>query len=92
MLSSVLNSDRAIHVNIAIMRAFVHLRKMSESHTELAKKIASLEKQLINHDEQFKLVFDAIRAFMIEEEKPKHRIGFQIEVPKAKYKVKKNRR
>ena len=92
MLSSVLNSDRAIHVNIAIMRAFVHLRKMAESHSELAKKIANLEKQLINHDEQFKVVFDAIHALIFEEEKPKRKIGFQIEEPKAKYEVKKKHR
>lgn len=88
MLSSVLNSDRAVQVNIAIMRAFVQLRKFALSHAELSKKIAKLEDQLVEHDEQFKVVFDAIQALMREEEKPKRRIGFQVEEPKAKYKVK----
>ena len=86
MLSSVLNSDRAIQVNILIMRAFVQLRKIALSHTELTKKIQKLENKLVEHDEQFKLVFDAIRALMAEEEKPRRRIGFQIEEPKVKYK------
>ena len=87
MISSVLNSDRAIQVNIAIMRAFVQLRKIALSHTELTKKIKKLENKLVEHDEQFQVVFEAIKALMREEEKPKRRIGFQVEEPKAKYKV-----
>ena len=59
MLSSVLKSERAIEVNIAIMRTFVKLRKMLASHTELARKLAALERK---YDEQFAVVFDAIRA------------------------------
>ena len=58
MLSSVLNSDWAIDVNIEIMRAFVRLRKMLASNTDLARKLSALEKK---YDEQFKVVFDAIR-------------------------------
>ena len=89
MLSSVLNSDRAIQVNIEIMRAFVRLREILSTHKDLKRKLLTLEKK---YDEQFQIVFEAIRALMAEEEKPKRRIGFQIEEPKAKYKVKKSRR
>ena len=61
MLSSVLRSHRAIHVNIEIMRAFVRLRQLLVSNVELARKLAALEK---NYDAQFKIVFDAIRELM----------------------------
>ena len=73
MLSGVLKSARAVQVNIAIMRAFVHLRKMLVSHEELARKVDALEKQ---YDEQFKVVFDAIRALMEPPKAPRRRIGF----------------
>lgn len=62
MLSSVLNSPRAVSVNIEIMRAFVRLRKMIASHAELARKLAAMENK---YDAQFKVVFDAIRELMI---------------------------
>jgi hypothetical protein len=74
MLSSVLHSVRAIHVNIEIMRAFVRLRQMLASHTELSHKLAALEKK---YDKQFKVVFDAIRELMTPlEPKKKRPIGF----------------
>jgi hypothetical protein len=73
MLSSVLNSDRAVQVNIAIMRAFVLLRRMLVSHEELARKVEALEKQ---YDVKFKVVFDAIRTLMEPPKTPKRRIGF----------------
>jgi len=73
MLSGLLNSDRAIKVNIEIMRAFVQLRRLVNSNKELAKKIEQLESK---YDEQFRIVFDAIRQLIIEEEKPKRKIGF----------------
>ncbi len=60
MLSSVLNSKRAIDVNIAIMRAFVQLRKMISSHKELAHKLSELKQRLEGHDEQIQVVFEAI--------------------------------
>ena len=73
MLSSVLNSERAIEVNIHIMRAFVKLREMIASNKELAKKLNKLEKK---YDAQFRVVFDAIRQLMTPPE-PKHKkIGF----------------
>lgn len=74
MLSSVLNSPRAIQVNIEIMRAFVTLRRMLASHAELARKIKALESK---YDKQFKVVFEAIRELMAPEKPPKSRqIGF----------------
>ncbi|MEK6599813.1 MAG: ORF6N domain-containing protein [Deltaproteobacteria bacterium] len=73
MLSSVLNSKRAIQVNIAIMRAFVKLREMLATNKDLARKIHEMEKK---YDSQFKVVFDAIHQLMTPPE-PKHkRIGF----------------
>jgi hypothetical protein len=73
MLSSVLNSERAVQVNIAIMRAFVKLREMIVSHKDLAKQLNALEKK---YDAQFKVVFDAIRKLMTPPDKPRKRIGY----------------
>jgi hypothetical protein len=74
MLSSVLNSPRAVQVNIEIMRTFVQLRQMLASNEGLARKLAALEKK---YDEQFKAVFDAIRQLMAPQQPPKRRqIGF----------------
>lgn len=74
MLSSVLRSDRAIHVNIEIMRAFVRLRQMLATHKELAQKLAALEKK---YDTQFRAVFDAIRELMTPPDPENKRpIGF----------------
>ncbi len=74
MLSSVLRSDRAIQVNIEIMRAFVRLWQMLASNAELSRKLATLEKK---YDIQFKAVFDAIRELMTPSEPRKKRpIGF----------------
>jgi ORF6N domain len=74
MLSSVLRSRRAVRVNIEIMRAFVRLRQLLASNTELARKLAALERK---YDAQFKVVFDAIRELMTPPEPKKKRpIGF----------------
>ena len=74
MLSSVLRSPRAVQVNIEIMRAFVQLRQMLSANTELARKLAGLEKK---YDTQFKVVFDALRELMAPPPAPKKRaIGF----------------
>jgi len=76
MLSSILRSNRAIEVNIAIMRAFVQLRKMISSHKELAHKLSELEQRLEGHDEQIRVIFEAIKQLMAPPEKPGKRIGF----------------
>ena len=86
MLSSVINSEGAIEVNIQIMRAFVKLREMLATHKDLARKLSALERK---YDEQFRVVFDAIRALMTEEEKSEKKIGFKAKEPKSKYKNKK---
>ena len=85
MLSSVLNSKRAIEVNIAIMRAFVHLRKVIASHDKLSKKLAELEQHLEDHDESIEAIFEAIRQLMTPPKKSRKRIGFEVKEPKAAY-------
>jgi len=73
MLSSVLNSERAVLVNIAIMRAFVRLREMAASHKDVLLRLDEMEGK---YDRQFKVVFDAIRALMEPPKIPRRRIGF----------------
>ena len=92
MLSSVINSERAILVNVEIMRAFVRLRKMLASNVALSRKLAALEKK---YDEQFKVVFDAIRALMTPKaDRSRKKIGFQLKEHRAAYgrKRKQNKR
>ena len=74
MLSSVLRSTRAVQVNIEIMRAFVQLRQLLESHASLAKKLEALERK---YDAKFRVVFDAIRELMTPPASSKRKIGFQ---------------
>jgi hypothetical protein len=77
MLSSVLNSERAVQVNIAIMRAFVKLREILATHRDLAEKIAELERKYRQHDDKIQAVFDAIRELLEPPQvSPKRRIGF----------------
>ncbi len=73
MLSGVLNSDRAIAVNIQIMRTFTKLRELLANHRELRRKVEEIEKK---YDHQFKIVFDAIRQLMAPPEPSKKKIGF----------------
>lgn len=75
MLSGILNSDRAIEVNIAIMRTFVQLRKLMDTNKELARKIETLEKK---YDEQFQAVFNAIKKLIRQENEPRKQIGYKI--------------
>ena len=88
MLSSVLKSDRAIQVNIQIMRAFTQLRKMLSTHEDLKRKIESMEKK---YDEQFQIVFEAIKQLIETDEKPKKKIGYTVKEKQKKY-GKKNKR
>jgi len=78
MLSTVLKSERAIQVNVAIMRTFVRLRKILGSHKALAVKIAEMEQK---YDSQFKIVFDALRQLIEPPKKPKIQIGFHPHKP-----------
>jgi hypothetical protein len=86
MLSGILRSSRAIRANIAIMRAFVRVREILETHKDLARRLEELERKFNTHDHQFQSVFNAIRELMKAPEKPKRRIGFLGE-PKAVYRV-----
>jgi ORF6N domain len=73
MLSSILNSPRAIQVNIEIMRTFVRLRRLLETNTELARRLDELEQK---YEAQFGIVFDAIRQLMAPPDPPRRRLGF----------------
>ena len=84
MLSSVLKSEKAIQVNIAIMRTFVRLREMLASNADLARKLDALEKK---YDHQFRIVFEAIRQLLKPPAAPRRQIGFRIDEPKILYKA-----
>jgi ORF6N domain-containing protein len=85
MLSSVLNSERAVRVNIAIMRAFVKLREMLETNRELARKFSELEKRVGKHDSEIVAILEAIRQLMAPAEKPRREIGFHAREKSTRY-------
>jgi hypothetical protein len=85
MLSGILNSDRAIEVNITIMRVFVRLRQMMASHRALTGKLAELEERIQDHDEQITNIFKAIRQLMTPPMKPKRKSGFDLKKNQARY-------
>jgi hypothetical protein len=87
MLSGILQSPRAVQVNIAIMRSFVRLRQVLAAHKDLVQKLEEMEKK---YDKQFQIVFDAIRQILTPPEKPKRGIGFHVDEPVARYKAKKD--
>jgi hypothetical protein len=89
MLSGVLQSPRAVQVNIAIMRSFVKLREVLATHEDLVLKLQELEKK---YDAQFQIVFDAIRQILAPPAKPKRGIGFHVKEPAVRYKTGKNQR
>jgi hypothetical protein len=92
MLSSVLNSARAVEANIAIMRAFVRLREMLETNRELARKFAELEKRVGKHDAKIDTILEAIRQLMLPPEKPRREIGFHVREAAPRYGTRKKRR
>jgi phage regulator Rha-like protein len=85
MLSTVLNSKRAIQVNIQIMRVFVRLRQMLSTHKELSRKFSELERHVENHDQQIQTIFEAIHQLITPPEKPKRQIGFKAKEARAAY-------
>ena len=85
MLSSVLRSKRAIEVNIAIMRAFVQLRKMIDSHAELSRKLSDLKRKLGDHDEQIQAIFEAIRQLMAPPDNKVKKVGFTVKEKQKAY-------
>ena len=91
MLSSVLNSDRAVKINIAIMRAFVKLRQTLETNRQLARKFSELEKRVGKHDEEIAAIIDAIRQLMAPPEKPRREIGFHVREKSPRYRTRARR-
>ncbi len=77
MLSSVLNSERAIEVNITIMRSFVKLRQMLETNEELNRKFAAVIRKLSTHDKYFKVVFDELKKLTQQPATKRKQIGFK---------------
>ena len=88
MLSSVLRSQRAVQVNVAIMRAFVGLRRMLAANEALAQKLSELERRIEGHDTSIRTLFDAIRELAAPPAKPHREIGFHIKEDGVPYRVK----
>ena len=89
MLSSVLKSERAVKVNIAIMRAFVKLRETLETNREFARKFSELERRVGKHDKEIAAIIEAIRQLMAPPEKPKREIGFHVREQATRYRTRK---
>lgn len=91
MLSSVLRSERAVKVNIAIMRAFVRLREVLDTNRELARRFADLEHRVGKHDEEIAAIIEAIRQLIAPAEKPKREIGFHVRETAPRYRTRRVR-
>jgi hypothetical protein len=89
MLANVLNSERAVHVSVQIVRAFVRLRETLFSHTELTMRMEEMERK---YDEQFKIVFEAIRQLMTPPTPKKKEIGFRVKEPGVPYAARKGKK
>lgn len=87
MLSSVLNSESAVKMNIAIMRAFVQLRRALETNRELARKFSELERRIDKHDAEIAAILEAIRQLMAPPAKPRREIGFHVREQAARYRT-----
>ena len=94
MLSTVLRSERAVLVNIAIMRAFVQLRQVLGSHAELARKLTELEQRIEGHDTAIRSLFDAIRQLMAPSapDQPPKEIGFHVKEDAVPYRTGRRKR
>jgi ORF6N domain len=87
MLSSVLNSESAVKMNIAIMRAFVQLRRALETNRELARKFSELERRIDQHDAEIAAILEAIRQLMAPPAKRRREIGFHVREQAARYRT-----
>src|SRR5881398_1878072 len=87
MLSSVLKSERAVKVNIAIMRAFVKLRQMLDTNRELAQKFSELERRVGKHDQEINTILEATRQLMALPENLRREIGFHVREKAPRYRV-----
>jgi ORF6N domain len=92
MLSSVLNSERAVKVNIAIMRAFVKLREALDTNRQLTRKFSELEERVGQHDEEISAIIDAMLQLMVPPIKPRREIGFHVREKAPRYRTLKARR
>ena len=86
------NSNRAVAMNIAIMRVFVRLREVLATDKELARKLSELEKHLHGHDQQIQTIFEAIHHLISPPEKPRKKIGFEVKEPGMGYGKKANKK
>jgi hypothetical protein len=82
-----LSSERAVKVNIAIMRTFVKLRQMRDTNRELARTFSELEARVGEHDEEIAAILEAIRQLMAPPEKPRREIGFHVREKAARYRL-----
>ena len=89
MLSSVLKSERAVKVNIAIMRAFVKLWQTLDANRRLAQKFSELEERVEEHDDEIAAILEAIRQLMAPPRKPEREIGFHVREAAARYRTRK---
>ena len=87
MLSSVLNSESAVKMNIAIIRAFVQLRRALQANRELARKFSELERRIDKHDSEIAAILEAIRQLMAPPAKPRREIGFHVREEAARYRT-----
>ncbi len=85
MLSSVLRSERAVRVNILIMRTFVKLRDILSTHKELAQKLKELELRIDQHDEEIKSIIDALNQLLLPPPQPKRKMGFEVREKRILY-------
>ncbi|WP_216848888.1 hypothetical protein [Pedobacter sp. L105] len=77
MLSCILNSERAIHVNIQIIRIYASIREMLMANKDVFIKVEQVEKQLMKHDQKIELLFTYLSKFIEKEEQPRTEIGFK---------------
>jgi hypothetical protein len=78
MLSSVLNSERAIQVNIQIMRLYTRMRSLLLNHKDILLKVEKMESKISSHDEHIKILFNYLKNLLQEEDKPRRQVGFKI--------------
>ena len=90
MAANVLRSPRALEMSVFVVRTFVRLRQGALLHHELAARLKELETRVGKHDEDIKVIIDAIRQLMLPPEKPRKEIGFKLGEPKVKYKTAKS--
>jgi hypothetical protein len=77
MLSSVLSSERAVSVNIQIMRIYTRMREMLLTHKDILLQLEKIENKMMGHDEDIKLIFDCVKQLIHPPQDPRPRIGFR---------------